>query len=51
MDYAISFVDLVQKLRDLGYKHMTAHMQQQRKQILDNIRSSGEFFYLFILYL
>lgn len=40
MDYPISFVDLVQKLRDLGYKHLTVHMQQQRKQILDNIRSS-----------
>ncbi|KAJ0182253.1 hypothetical protein K1T71_001622 [Dendrolimus kikuchii] len=40
MDYPISFVDLVQKLRDLGYKHLTIHMQQQRKQILDNIRSS-----------
>uniref|UniRef100_A0A1E1WK00 Centromere/kinetochore protein zw10 homolog n=1 Tax=Pectinophora gossypiella TaxID=13191 RepID=A0A1E1WK00_PECGO len=40
LDYAISFVDLVQKLRDLGYKHLTIHMQQQRKQILDNIRSS-----------
>ncbi|XP_059045436.1 centromere/kinetochore protein zw10 homolog [Achroia grisella] len=40
LDYPISFVDLVQKLRDLGYKHLTLHMQQQRKQILDNIRSS-----------
>ncbi|GBP51742.1 hypothetical protein EVAR_97019_1 [Eumeta japonica] len=40
VDYPISFVDLVQKLRDLGYKHLTIHMQQQRKQILDNIRSS-----------
>ncbi|XP_075977155.1 zeste-white 10 kinetochore protein [Anticarsia gemmatalis] len=40
LDYPISFVDLVQKLRDLGYKHLTIHMQQQRKQILDNIRSS-----------
>lgn len=49
VDYAISFVDLVQKLRDLGYKHMTAHMQQQRKQILDNIRSSGKFFEHLIL--
>ncbi|KAM3967494.1 LOW QUALITY PROTEIN: zeste-white 10 kinetochore protein [Aphomia sociella] len=40
LDYPISFVDLVQKLRDLGYKHLTIHMQQQRKQILDNVRSS-----------
>ncbi|KAL0850780.1 hypothetical protein ABMA28_006710 [Loxostege sticticalis] len=40
LDYPISFVDLVQKLRDLGYQHLAAHMQQQRKQILDNIRSS-----------
>ncbi|CAD0195081.1 unnamed protein product [Chrysodeixis includens] len=40
MDYPISFVDLVQKMRDLGYQHLTIHMQQQRKQILDNIRSS-----------
>ncbi|CAB3256239.1 unnamed protein product [Arctia plantaginis] len=40
LDYPISFVDLVQKMRDLGYKHLTIHMQQQRKQILDNIRSS-----------
>lgn len=41
LDYPIGFVDLVQKIRDLGYKHLTIHMQQQRKQILDNIRSSG----------
>ncbi|XP_072939068.1 centromere/kinetochore protein zw10 homolog [Epargyreus clarus] len=40
VDYAIGFVDLVQKMRELGYKHLTIHMQQQRKQILDNIRSS-----------
>ncbi|KAI5634824.1 centromere/kinetochore zw10 domain-containing protein [Phthorimaea operculella] len=40
LDYPISFLDLVQKLRDLGYKHLTVHMQQQRKQILDNVRSS-----------
>ncbi|XP_022821951.1 centromere/kinetochore protein zw10 homolog [Spodoptera litura] len=40
LDYPIGFVDLVQKMRDLGYKHLTIHMQQQRKQILDNIRSS-----------
>ncbi|XP_039753973.1 centromere/kinetochore protein zw10 homolog [Pararge aegeria] len=40
LDYAIGFVDLVQKIRELGYKHLTMHMQQQRKQILDNIRSS-----------
>ncbi|XP_013187032.1 centromere/kinetochore protein zw10 homolog [Amyelois transitella] len=40
LDYPISFVDLVQKLRDLGYHHLTVHMQQQRKQILDNVRSS-----------
>lgn len=40
LNYPISFVDLVQKLRDLGCKHLTIHMQQQRKQILDNIRSS-----------
>lgn len=40
LDYPVSFVDLVQKLRDLGYKHLTIHMQQQRKQILDNIRAS-----------
>ncbi|XP_053609999.1 centromere/kinetochore protein zw10 homolog [Plodia interpunctella] len=40
LDYPISFVDLVQKLRDLGYQHLTVHMQQQRKQILDNVRSS-----------
>ncbi|CAH0766065.1 unnamed protein product [Diatraea saccharalis] len=40
LDYPISFVDLVQKLRDLGYRHLAIHMQQQRKQILDNIRSS-----------
>nr|XP_049692063.1 centromere/kinetochore protein zw10 homolog [Helicoverpa armigera] len=40
LDYPIGFVDLVQKIRDLGYKHLTIHMQQQRKQILDNIRSS-----------
>ncbi|XP_045777221.1 centromere/kinetochore protein zw10 homolog [Maniola jurtina] len=40
LDYAIGFVDLVQKIRELGYKHLTIHMQQQRKQILDNIRSS-----------
>ncbi|XP_041975378.1 centromere/kinetochore protein zw10 homolog [Aricia agestis] len=40
LDYAIGFVDLVQKMRELGYKHLTMHMQQQRKQILDNIRSS-----------
>ncbi|XP_045496753.1 centromere/kinetochore protein zw10 homolog [Colias croceus] len=38
--YAISFVDLVQKMRDLGYKYLTMQMQQQRKQILDNIRTS-----------
>lgn len=44
LDYAIGFVDLVQKVRELGYKHLTMHMQQQRKQILDNIRSSGDFF-------
>lgn len=41
LDYSIGFLDLVQKLRELGYKHLTMHMQQQRKQILDNIRSSG----------
>ncbi|CAK1602479.1 unnamed protein product [Parnassius mnemosyne] len=40
LDYPISFVDLVPKLRELGYRHLTIHMQQQRKQILDNIRSS-----------
>lgn len=40
LDYSIGFLDLVQKLRELGYKHLTMHMQQQRKQILDNIRSS-----------
>ncbi|CAH0727635.1 unnamed protein product, partial [Brenthis ino] len=40
VDYPIGFVDLVQKIRDLGYIHLTMHMQQQRKQILDNIRSS-----------
>ncbi|KAJ8735881.1 hypothetical protein PYW07_007501 [Mythimna separata] len=40
LDYPINFVDLVQKMRDLGYRHLTIHMQQQRKQILDNIRSS-----------
>ncbi|XP_004923875.1 centromere/kinetochore protein zw10 homolog [Bombyx mori] len=40
IDYPIGFVDLVQKLRELGYKHLTIHLQQQRKQILDNIRSS-----------
>ncbi|CAH2989109.1 unnamed protein product [Chilo suppressalis] len=40
LDYPISFVDLVQKIRDLGYRHLAVHMQQQRKQILDNIRSS-----------
>lgn len=45
ISYVICFVDLVQKIRDLGYKHLTMHMQQQRKQILDNIRSSGEILY------
>ncbi|XP_038220923.1 centromere/kinetochore protein zw10 homolog [Zerene cesonia] len=40
VSYAISFVDLVQKMRDLGYKYLTMQMQQQRKQILDNIRTS-----------
>ncbi|KAG6441886.1 centromere/kinetochore protein zw10 homolog [Manduca sexta] len=40
MDYPISFIDLVQKMRDLGYKHLIIHMQHQRNQILDNIRSS-----------
>ncbi|KAL4704419.1 hypothetical protein ACJJTC_000418 [Scirpophaga incertulas] len=40
LDYPISFVDLVQKMRDLAYKHFSIHMQQQRSQILDNIRSS-----------
>ncbi|XP_050345004.1 centromere/kinetochore protein zw10 homolog [Nymphalis io] len=40
LGYAIGFVDLVPKLRMLGYKHLAMHMQQQRKQILDNIRSS-----------
>ncbi|XP_063824640.1 centromere/kinetochore protein zw10 homolog [Ostrinia nubilalis] len=42
LDYPISFVDLVPRLRELGCRHLAAHMQQQRKQILDNIRSSGE---------
>ncbi|XP_026487072.1 centromere/kinetochore protein zw10 homolog [Vanessa tameamea] len=40
LGYAIGFIDLVQKLRELGYRHLAMHMQQQRKQILDNIRSS-----------
>ncbi|XP_023935844.2 centromere/kinetochore protein zw10 homolog [Bicyclus anynana] len=40
LDYAIGFLDLVQKIRELGYRHLAIHMQQQRKQILDNIRSS-----------
>ncbi|CAH2050891.1 unnamed protein product, partial [Iphiclides podalirius] len=40
VDYPISFIDLVPKLRELGYRHLTMQMQQQRKQILDNIRSS-----------
>ncbi|XP_045536924.1 centromere/kinetochore protein zw10 homolog [Papilio machaon] len=38
--YAIGFVDLVPKLRELGFRHLAVHMQQQRKQILDNIRTS-----------
>ncbi|KPJ10200.1 hypothetical protein RR48_05023 [Papilio machaon] len=41
VDYAIGFVDLVPKLRELGCRHLAVHMQQQRKQILDNIRTSG----------
>lgn len=49
VNYPISFVDLVQKLRDLGYRHLTIHMQQQRKQILDNIRSSGKLTYFLTL--
>lgn len=40
--YAVGFIDLVQRVRTLGHRHLAAHMQQQRKQILDNIRSSGE---------
>ncbi|XP_013177174.1 PREDICTED: centromere/kinetochore protein zw10 homolog [Papilio xuthus] len=40
VDYAIGFVDLVPKLRELGCRHLAVHMQQQRKQILDNIRTS-----------
>ncbi|XP_068626469.1 centromere/kinetochore protein zw10 homolog [Battus philenor] len=40
LGYLINFVDLTPKLRELGYRHLTMHMQQQRKQILDNIRSS-----------
>ncbi|CAF4862095.1 unnamed protein product [Pieris macdunnoughi] len=40
VNYAINFVDLVQKMRELGYKYLTMQMQQQRKQILDNIRTS-----------
>lgn len=42
VDYPFSFLDIAQKLRDLGYHHLTVHMQQQRKQILDNIRASGK---------
>ncbi|OWR43219.1 putative Centromere/kinetochore protein zw10 [Danaus plexippus plexippus] len=38
--YAVGFIDLVQRVRTLGHRHLAAHMQQQRKQILDNIRSS-----------
>ncbi|XP_048489463.1 centromere/kinetochore protein zw10 homolog [Plutella xylostella] len=39
-DYPITFVDLVPKLRELGQRQLAAHLQQQRKQILDNIRAS-----------
>lgn len=39
----VSYLDLVHKLRDLAHKHLTVHMQQQRKQIMDNIRGCGEF--------
>lgn len=39
-DYTISFLDQIRKLRDVGCRHLTMHMQLQRKQLLDNIRSS-----------
>lgn len=40
-DIVITFVDLVQCLRQLGISIYLKHMQQQKKQMLDTVKESG----------
>lgn len=44
LNYSILFCDLVKELRDLATHTLLNHMRIQKKQLLDTIRSSGEFF-------